>query len=276
MAMFENLAASEHAFRATAVLVCVGGLISSLEFLAIWKEFRTDGVFAWRIMSSRPDVLSRAWVARSTELALSFAGSISLLLLRVAAFVLIPLTLDMTSTTRTLLVFCLASCLVLSYRNPFGGDGSDQMTIVVLSGLVVYSFAADDIMGYAGLVFVGAQGILSYVVSGVAKLISPVWRSGRALQGILDTRTYGHAGAAGLLARSPRWVNVGACWFVIVFESAFVLAPVLPVVGLVVLLAIGATFHLANAYVMGLNVFFWAFVSTYPCIVFVNYLVVAR
>ena len=33
----------------------------------------------------------------------------------------------------------------------------------------------------------------------------------------------------------------------------------------------GLLFHMFNAFVMGLNKFFWAFLSTYPAILYCNY-----
>jgi hypothetical protein len=40
-----------------------------------------------------------------------------------------------------------------------------------------------------------------------------------------------------------------------------------------VVLGLGALFHLLNAFMMGLNKFFWAFVSTYPALIYCHYLV---
>jgi hypothetical protein len=60
------------------------------------------------------------------------------------------------------------------------------------------------------------------------------------------------------------------CWGTILFESAFVMAPILPQQALLVLLAVAATFHVAVAIIMGLNGFVWSFVATYPAILYLN------
>jgi hypothetical protein len=149
------------------------------------------------------------------------------------------------------------------------------MTTVVLAGLAIYAFADDQTMRDIGLGFVAAQSILSYVVAGIAKALSPSWRQGHALRAILNTRTYGHRGAARVLTNAPGWANVTLCWVVIGFECAFGFTPILPTGALILVLSAGGLFHLANAYIMGLNTFFWAFFATYPCILFLNHLIAA-
>ena len=41
---------------------------------------------------------------------------------------------------------------------------------------------------------------------------------------------------------------------------------IFPLEGKVILLALGFTFHVVNAFVLGLNRFVWAWVATYPAI----------
>ena len=67
-------------------------------------------------------------------------------------------------------------------------------------------------------------------------------------------------GRAGLCA--------AAAWFVIAFEVTFPLALVLGPTGVAVYAAVGALFHVSNAVLMGLNTFVWAFVATYPAVLF--------
>jgi hypothetical protein len=107
------------------------------------------------------------------------------------------------------------------------------------------------------------------VTAGIAKLFGKDWRSGWAITGILSTRTYGHPGAVRILSRAP-WLSRALCYTTIAFELSFIAAPVLPIPILCVLLFIAGGFHLGCAYLMGLNGFFWAFVSTFPAIIFLN------
>jgi hypothetical protein len=148
------------------------------------------------------------------------------------------------------------------------------MSAVVLIAMYIgFGPISDDFLQKASLVFISAQTCLAYGVAGVAKLLSPVWRSGAALALILDTSTYGSAGAVAALRRHD---GVGR-----LLTRSVIAAEVLFGLGLVfvlpaslawTLLAWGVAFHLANAFLMGLNTFLWAFVSAYPAIIYVHYL----
>lgn len=54
----------------------------------------------------------------------------------------------------------------------------------------------------------------------------------------------------------------------IAFECSFPLVLILPDHYSLLLLALGISFHLTAAVLMGLNTFFWAFVATYPAVMF--------
>jgi hypothetical protein len=64
-----------------------------------------------------------------------------------------------------------------------------------------------------------------------------------------------------------------AAWSVIIVECAFPLVVIAPFPLMVVLLSLGMLFHLLCAVIMGLNSFLWAFVATYPALVFANHCV---
>ena len=63
------------------------------------------------------------------------------------------------------------------------------------------------------------------------------------------------------------------CIGIIVFEIAWIGLPINPSIAIVFFIA-GLIFHFANAIVMGLNLFPWAFVAAYPIsyefIIFLN------
>jgi len=144
-----------------------------------------------------------------------------------------------------------------------GLDGGDQLS------LMIYAVAGTLASGYprlidAGATLIGLQLLLSYVVAGTAKLASPQWRAGIAVWQILATDTYGgwrqKPVFSLIYAASPV-----VCWSTIIFEMffpAFLLSPTSLASGLVV----GACFHGAIAYFMGLYNFFFAFVFCYPTV----------
>jgi hypothetical protein len=144
-----------------------------------------------------------------------------------------------------------------------------MFTILAVTLLICVTPWSTSFQLNAGLWFIAAQSILSYCAAGIAKLISAQWRAGDAVYKIFNTGSYGLCFIGRLLAPRPAIVFV-LSWAVIVFESLFPLALVLPQEFLWVFLGWGVSFHLLNAWIMGLNTFFWAFVATYPAVIFVS------
>lgn len=140
-----------------------------------------------------------------------------------------------------------------------GLEGSDQMAaLVMLAQLLACLKPASSVSVY---MFITGQLILSYVVSGAAKFISPFWRSGDAIVMILSTRSFGTGGGDWL--KHNRWGACFLCWLTIVFELSWLVTPLFPRFTLFLMLAT-AMFHFANSWIMGLNLFPWAFISAFP------------
>ena len=159
------------------------------------------------------------------------------------------------------IVSATAFLLVLLFNSTigFGLEGSDQMAILVLFANAAGSISPN--WQTIAEMFIFFQLVLSYGVAGVAKLLSRDWRNGDALPKILSSRSLG----IGQVPRPfrDRRLGIVACWVIIVFEIAWFSAP-FGEYFLYPLLAIAAFFHLANNWLMGLNLFSWAFISAYP------------
>jgi hypothetical protein len=173
------------------------------------------------------------------------------------------------SALSTACVFAIiAASIVMYWRAPIGLDGSDQMSLLMFVAVAISKLFPGDVhVAEASLWFIAIQGCLSYFVAGIAKLISPVWRSGEAVRRVLGTRTYGSRTSASLV-RDREGVCIVLSWSVILFECSFPLALAFGVLGFAVFAVLGIFFHVANAVTMGLNTFIWAFVATYPAILF--------
>jgi hypothetical protein len=124
----------------------------------------------------------------------------------------------------------------------------------------------------AGLIYVGAQTALSYLIAGIVKIAGPSWRDGTAIGGIMTTKIYGNSAAAAVL-HGRATLGLIACWLVITFEVTFFAALFVDRHVMWIVLATGVLFHAANAALMGLNSFFMAFVASYPAVAYVNELV---
>jgi len=90
----------------------------------------------------------------------------------------------------------------------------------------------------------------------------------------MKTRIYGHDGLGRWLDLRPG-LSKALCWGTIAFECSFILAFIAEPKLLTALLLGGALFHASAALFMGLNGFFFAFVATYPAIVYLNRYVAA-
>jgi hypothetical protein len=160
----------------------------------------------------------------------------------------------------------LALRMLLYLRNQLGLDGSDQMILVASSGVAAALLVPDHTAQRIALDYIALQLLLSYAVAGWAKAISPVWRSGRAIPGIMSTIGYGAPPVGKLLVGHPR-VGRALCWVVILFECS---APVLILAGTpgaLLIIAAGIGFHVSIAFLMGLNIFPWSFGAAYPALI---------
>jgi hypothetical protein len=84
---------------------------------------------------------------------------------------------------------------------------------------------------------------------------------------VLNTASYGRRGVARMLGDAPRLARL-LNWSVVAFECAF---PIALIAGGRVALAFfagGLLMHVGIALCMGLNSFLWAFVATYPAVLY--------
>jgi hypothetical protein len=167
------------------------------------------------------------------------------------------------------LIFSSAG-LILRFGGPLGG-GSDSMMFQVLIGLLIASFGvANPILTRVGLGWIAAQSVLSYFLAGVAKLRNTNWRTGVALQTLLRSDgPYTLFSPARSLGNSAA-MCAAASWAVILFEVAFPVVLFLPWEGKLAMLSAGLVFHIANAAMLGLNRFIWAWAATYPAVLYFN------
>jgi Vitamin K-dependent gamma-carboxylase len=255
-------------YRLIVVLASAGVLVASLEFLTIRVEFEDSGLFSWDVLRTMSRTTFSVGTGRPRYLVShpfcvpALAGTRAL-----AALLLIFFSNNYALSTACI-VAIVAVGIVMFWRAPLGQDGSDQMSLITFTALAVHNFFPRDVhVAQASLWFIAVQGCLSYFVAGIAKVVSPVWRSGEAVGRIVSTRTYGSTRSAALVRGRE-----GACmvlsWFLMAFECTFPLALAFGQTGFAVFAALGICFHIANAVIMGLNTFVWAFVATYPAILF--------
>lgn len=228
---------------------------------------RIDTTFPWRLLRTRYPTLLRC--GRLDAAVSAAVGSRLLLWLppfqltaAVGAVVLFPAATWVLSALCLVVLVCQAA---VNARLVYGLDGSDQMQLVIWGGLAVFTLDPSGLAGQAGIAFVAAQVLLSYLTSGVAKVLGAEWRSGTAVLRIL--RTDSHGSSWGYSVVKGLGLSTLLSWGTIAFEIP---GPVLVLLGdptiTAAVLGVGVLFHLSVASAMGLNKFLWAFLATYPCV----------
>ncbi|MFJ8388860.1 hypothetical protein ACIQ9Q_30890 [Streptomyces sp. NPDC094438] len=249
---------------ARAILaVCGGGLaVSAGRDLRQSREFGEGGALAWAVVGAYPHRCPSVvrglfvWERYRVVLAVQFTAGLAA-----------PAVASLSARGSAVLACVLLTTLLLGlHRGDYGTDGADQMAVLC----VLTAAAALIVGGTVGrlfLAFLTCQLVLSYLIAGVAKLVSPTWRDGSCLAQILSTDSYGSPRIAAALRTRPL-VGAVLAWGVMVLEVTFWLALVLPGAPRWGLLAAGAALHVGIAFTMGLSTFVFAFIGAYPALVF--------
>lgn len=207
-------------------------------------------------------MLALAMIQQSAEHLVGTRGDRLLFGLRIA---LSALLVAGVQTMPVLWGLCaLALLQIHRFQGPYNG-GADKMTLLILTCVTLARSLPEPGWQELALAYLGAQVILSYVVSGWVKLMNPDWRNGQALADVFAFSAYPVSQSLRGWAARPRamW---GASWGVIAFELAFPLGLLHPGM-LVAMMCVAAMFHLANAFVFGLNRFFWIWLCAYPSLI---------
>lgn len=151
-------------------------------------------------------------------------------------------------------------------RSYYGRNGSDHIRLILLTGVLIVLFpgSGSGLMLVASW-FVTIQVVMSYAISGIAKLLSEQWRSGKAIVGVLQTRTYGTPLVATFLMKHPGPAKL-TCWAVIVGEAAWIGFPLYDGPVLAGLMVATGLFHLGVAILMRLGDFMIAWYATFPIV----------
>lgn len=249
------------AVRIFEVLLGWSLVLQSLEYLRI---ARLDRINDWEILREEIPLRPR-WVRPLLDRLLAPRAYRVLLVLRL--MLALGLMSGGLGLAGAAMLFAIALVLLLRWRGAFNG-GSDFMTLVGLTGLLIAhavgTWATPELGWRAGLWYVTLQSISSYFVSGWVKLLHPSWRSGRALPQFLDTGIHGPLPENSVF-RHP-WLARAVSWSFTVWEGLMPLALLDPRLALV-LCAVAGGFHFLVFRFFGLNRFFWAWMSSFPAIV---------
>ncbi|MCF2528805.1 hypothetical protein [Yinghuangia soli] len=250
-------------------VLAIGGLglaVSAARDLRVRHEYAPSGVLTYAVEASGRDsnaalLWLSTWEHYRVALAVQFAAGAAAPVVALAA----------PTPAAAVAALLLAACAVLTLqRSSYGLDGADQMFALAMISCTA-ALVAGERYGRLFLYFLAAQLILSYLIAGIAKLVSPVWRDGTCLAGILSTKAYSSPRLAALLRRH-RTFALGMAWSVMLFEVTFIAVPFLaPVLDGTVMLAglvCGVLFHLGISVTMRLHTFVFAFTGAYPALLY--------
>ena len=161
----------------------------------------------------------------------------------------------------------LSLFILRRFQGPYNG-GADRMGLLALWCLLAAHFLPDGKWREIAFGYLGVQLILSYFISGWVKIVNPDWRSGRALRDVFQFSTYPVSEDLRRLALRPHML-FAASWAVMLLELAFPFA-LLAQPLLILALILTASFHMANAWLFGLNRFFWTWLAVYPALLWLQ------
>ncbi|MFC7814423.1 MULTISPECIES: hypothetical protein [unclassified Streptomyces] len=245
----------------------LGTLVSALEMLSQSRKFEDGEMLSGQLGNTRPKFAKR--FPRLTRALESKKAAVALYGIQAGAS---AATLVWghrrgvrTAGSAVLAVTGAAGRL----RSPYGGDGADQLqqvinVVLASTGTFMDGEKARDVAMRA----LALETTISYVASGVVKLVSPVWLSGEAFNGVIRTHNYGDQRVYRLVHRYPV-VGKLVTWGTIAAEVSFPLVFVLPKPAAKAFLGSMTLFHLGIGQFMGLNRFVLAFGATHPALLYV-------
>lgn len=244
-------------------IAAIGVVIFSLEWISLRGELASNRFFSWDVLGLR-----NAWyIRRSTWSVLGSERLWWLQVIRAVSALALVLDIGQPAARLSCVIVLAVVGMVWRMRVPVGHDGSDQMSLLILIVAALSRAVGTPRALASGVLFIAAQGILSYAAAGWAKVFQPGWRDGSHIRRILTTSSYGMHRIANTALTHSVVARIGTVG-VLLFECLFPIVLFVPEPLMWAVLAAGVAFHLACGALMGLNTFVWSFSATYPAVLF--------
>lgn len=257
---------AELCLKLMILIATAGVLLDIFEILSVYSAYCDSSIFGWPLKSS----LFKWWIPGTGKLLnylYSYRVYKALLSLGIIASVLVLLKYS----SFYYLVIVIAGIRILStVRNGLAGsEAADHMLNMVLVCCCVFVVLHDASSRHLILYFIAAQSLLTYFTAGAVKALKRRWIEGDTLRYILSTSLFRNSLFVKMLCSHPA-IEKMICRAVILFEACCPLLVFISVKGCLVFLSLGVIFHASIAIVQGLNLFPFAFISTYPAIFFMS------
>lgn len=265
--MFSKLADIAEPETLVRRIASAGTLISSLEMLSQAHRFDQGELLSTQFHNHSPKLAER--FPRLTQALASKGAAICLYGIQAAASTATIIWPRSRPVQLAAGVVLAGSVALDRIRTPFGGDGADELQNVInvtlaSTALFTNREQARDVAMRA----LALETTISYVASGLVKLISPVWLKGEAFSGIIRTTNYGDQRLFALVSKYPVLGKL-VSWATIAVEVGFPLVFVLPKPASKAYVGVMFGFHLGIGQFMGLNRFVAAFSATHPALLYV-------
>lgn len=203
------------------------------------------------------------------DLIMSEQGVLVVSIIRILSCIgLLTVLLTHQALSDFFLTILFLTTLYFDFRHPYSGDGQDQLqTILVFALFFAVVWPGTELAATLSLLFVGAQVVLAYTASAMAKILSRQWRTGTRPLWIISTEAFGRKSLAKLFQNYPALSPVFT-FLVMITQLSVWLVLFLPFPYNTIPLIALATFHLTVAIIMRLNLFFWFFLAAYPALLF--------
>ena len=211
-------------------------------------------------------MLAFAFIQQSIEHIYTTKNERHIFILRLALS--LGLMLGLWSQWSALALTILSLFILSRFKGPYNG-GSDRMGLLILCCLTCAHFLPTQYWKEIAFGYLAVQLTLSYFMSGWVKITNPEWRSGKALEDVFHFSAYPVSETLRKLAQHPKTLFM-LSWAVIALELFFPLT-LISQTTLILALTATAIFHAANAFLFGLNRFFWVWLAAYPSILWLQF-----
>jgi hypothetical protein len=260
---------AESVLPAVRALLFFSLAISSFQNLYNAPQYSNNGLLAWKFLKYA--FQRQFFESKTFDVLFSNVGFITLNIARIALVLVGAASLALPEVLTALFVI-----QVLLYIRAFlVTSAADQLNTIILLFLLICAWCPNPAIQTLSLCAMAIHTLFCYFANGLIKLLAHRWRDGSHLKSILLTENYSRKWLARQIAKQQTaGVGGGLKPFkylsgtVIIWEVSAILIPFLPEPLVWIFLAFGVCFHAVVGTVMGLNTFFWTFVSTYPAIIF--------
>lgn len=255
-------------YQVISIILSISLMITSLEEMASLEAFHSNGLLSFKISKYNLRWIIDTSIGQFLQHILNDNIFRSVIYIKaISAFVFFILSM-LNIISFSSVAFLLLFNILVTIRSPYGLDGAHQLSFLLLLSLTIATFfGVDSAIGITCLYFIAFQLVASYVIAGVAKAISPLWRGPYALLLIFSTSIYGNNFIFYQLKQHKKFATLLSI-FIIIFEVGFITTLLLPLKYAIFFCLAGFGFHLFNAIFMGLNNFFFTFIAAYPALIF--------